>query len=332
MKRIGNLYLKITAFENLRLADARARKGKGHQYGVKQFDKNPEGHLLLLQETLLNNNYKTSTYTTFPVYEPKERIIYSLPYYPDRITHHAIMNVMELLFASWFTNDTYSSIKGKGIHAAASNVKKALIDKAGTQYCLKLDIRKFYPTINHDVLKSLLRKKIKDKDLLFILDEIIDSTDGLPIGNYLSQYFANFYLTYFDHWIKEKHGVKYYFRYADDIVIFLDNKPDLHRILAAIKRYLNDELKLEVKSNYQIFAVKDRGVDFVGYVLYHTHTMLRKSIKKRFARAVSKKPKRATIAAYYGWAKHADTKHLLKKIIPNEQLQQLQGFQYRASA
>jgi RNA-directed DNA polymerase len=332
MKRIGNLYSKITSFENLRLADAHARKGKKHQYGVIQFDKNPDGNLLLLQETLLNKNYKTSQYTTFPVYEPKERIIYSLPYYPDRITHHAIMNVMEPLFASWFTNDTYSSIKGKGIHAAADNVKKALNDKAGTQYCLKLDIRKFYPSIDHDILKGLLRKKIKDKDMLWILDEIIDSTDGLPIGNYLSQYFANFYLTYFDHWIKQKQEVKYYFRYADDIVIFSDNKPELHRILAAIKRYLKEELKLDVKHNYQIFPVKDRGVDFVGYVFYHTHVLLRKTIKKRFAKAVSKTPKRATIAAYYGWAKHADTKHLLKKIIPNEQLQKLQGLQYRASA
>jgi RNA-directed DNA polymerase len=119
MKRIGNLYCKITTFENLKLADARARKGKGHQYGVIQFDKNPDSNLLLLQETLLNKNYKTSNYTTFTVYEPKERLIYSLPYYPDRITHHAIMNVAKPLFKSWFTNDTYSSIEGKGIHAAA---------------------------------------------------------------------------------------------------------------------------------------------------------------------------------------------------------------------
>lgn len=332
MKRKGNLYNQLITFENLKLADAHARKGKKHQYGVIQFDKNPDGNLLLLQESLLNKNFKTSKYTTFTVYEPKERIIYSLPYYPDRITHHAIMNVMEPLFASWFTNDTYSSIKGKGIHAAANNVKKALLNKKATQYCLKLDIRKFYPSIDHDVLKALLRKKIKDNEMLWILDEIIDSTDGLPIGNYLSQYFANFYLTYFDHWIKETRGVKHYFRYADDIVIFADNKPELHRHLAVIKRYLKEELKLDVKHNYQLFPVKDRGVDFVGYVFYHTHTLLRKSIKKRFARAVSKTPKRATIAAYYGWAKHADTKHLLKKLIPNEQLQKLQGLQYRASA
>jgi retron-type reverse transcriptase len=331
MKRIGNIYSQITTFENLRLADARARKGKGYQYGVKEFDKNPDGNLLMLQETLINNYYKTSTYTTFPVWEPKERLIYSLPYYPDRITHHAIMNVMEPLFRSWFTNDTYSSIKGKGIKAAADNVKKALRDKPGTQYCLKLDIRKFYPSIDHDILKALLRKKIKDNALLGLLDEIIDSTDGVPIGNYLSQYFANFYLTYFDHWIKETLGVKYYFRYADDIVILSDSKEELHSNLAAIKQYLNDELRLQVKGNYQIFPVEKRGIDFVGYVFFHTYTLLRKSTKKRFAKAVSKTKKWATIAAYWGWAKGCDSKHLLKKLIPDE-YKKLQGFQYKASA
>jgi hypothetical protein len=230
------------------------------------------------------------------------------------------MNIMEPYFKRWFTNDTYSSIKGKGIKNASDNLKKALRDVDGTKYCLKLDITKFYPSIDHEILKRLLRRKIKDTQLLYLLDEIIDSTDGLPIGNYLSQYLANFYLTYFDHWIKEILNVKYYFRYADDIVILMDNKVTLHRILAMIKEYLSIELKLQVKGNYQIFPVEKRGIDFVGYVHYHTHTLLRKSIKKRFARAVSRNKKQTTVAAYWGWAKHADTKHLIKKLLPNEQL------------
>jgi RNA-directed DNA polymerase len=132
---------------------------------------------------LLNKTYKTSPYTTFKVFEPKEREVFRLPYFPDRITHHAIMNILEPIFVSVFTNDTYSCIKGKGIHAAVESVKKALQDKSGTVYCLKLDIKKFYPNIDHDVLKQLLRRKIKDKDLLWLLDEIIDSAPGLPIGN-----------------------------------------------------------------------------------------------------------------------------------------------------
>jgi RNA-directed DNA polymerase len=134
-----------------------------------------------------------------------------------------------------------------------------------------------------------LRRKIKDRDLLWLLDGIIDSAPGLPIGNYLSQYFANFYLTYFDHWIKETKGVKYYFRYADDLVFLSDSKPYLHQLLADIRQYLDRELKLTIKQNYQIFPVQDSGIDFVGYRMYHTHTMLRKSIKQNFARMMARR-------------------------------------------
>jgi RNA-directed DNA polymerase len=320
MKRIGNLYEEIISFENLEASELNARKGKLKQYGVLQFDKNKDYNLQMLHEILKLKTFKTSPYTTFKVYEPKERLVFKLPYFPDRIAHHAVMRVLEPHFSKWFTNDTYSSIKGKGIHNAADNLKKALQDQENTKYCLKLDIVKFYPNVDHDILKALLRKKFKDNDLLWLLDEIIDSADGLPIGNYLSQYFANFYLTYFDHWIKENKAIKYYFRYADDIVILSNNKPHLHEILSSIKEYLNTNLKLEVKDNYQVFPVEARGIDFVGYKFYHTYTLLRKSIKKRFAKAVSKTKNKATIAAYNGWAKHADTKHLLKKLLPNDSI------------
>lgn len=320
MKRINNLYNKITSIENLEASELKARKGKTKQYGVKLFDNNKEQYLQELQHSLKSKNYKTSEYTTFTVYEPKERLVFKLPYFPDRITHHAIMNVMEPLFKKWFTNDSYSSIKGKGIHNASENLKKALQDQDKTKYCLKLDIVKFYPNINHNILKDLLKRKIKDNDLLWLLFEIIDSAEGLPIGNYLSQYFANFYLTYFDHWLKETMKVKYYFRYADDIVILSDDKQHLHSLLASIKQYLNENLKLQIKDNYQIFPVEARGIDFVGYVHFHTHTLIRKSIKKRFARAIKKNKNKATISAYKGWTVHADTKNLIKKLLPNEQL------------
>ena len=319
MKRQNNLYSQIISIENLHLADARARKGKGHQYGVKIHLKNEADNIQRLHKMLHDKTYKTSDYTTFTVFEPKERLVYRLPYFPDRITHHAVMNILEPIFMRLFTNDTYSCIKGKGIHKASKNLKKALKDKVNTIYCLKFDITKFYPSVNHEILKQLLHRKFKDKDLLWLLDEIIDSADGLPIGNYLSQYLANFYLTGFDHWIKETKQIKYYFRYADDIVILANNKSDLHNLLTEIKSYLNDNLKLQVKENYQVFPVEARGIDFVGYVHYHTHTLLRKSIKKRFAKAVSKAKKRETIAAYWGWAKHCNSKNLIKKIISNEQ-------------
>lgn len=325
MKRINNLFEQISSIENLNLADEKARKGKLKQYGIKHHDKNREQNILLLHEMLKNQTYKTSEYDIFKVYEPKERDVYRLPYFPDRIAHHAVMNILEPIFTAMFTNDTYSCIKGKGIHAAHRNLKKALQDVPGTKYCLKLDIQKFYPSINHNQLKRLLRKKFKDKKLLWLLDEIIDSTEGIPIGNYLSQYFANFYLTYFDHWIKENKKVKYYFRYADDIVILSDSKENLHQMLSEIKNYLQKELKLTVKSNYQVFPVASRSIDFVGYRFYHTHIMLRKSIKKNFARMLAKKSNPASIASYYGWISHCNGNHLLKKLLNDQEFQRLKN-------
>jgi len=315
MKRINNLYQRICSVENLQLADSIARKGKLKQPGVLRHDRNRDSNLQYLHLALINKTYKTSEYTTFTIYEPKERVISRLPYYPDRIVHHAIMNVLEPIFVSIFTADTYSCIKKRGIHAAAAAVKNALRDVAGTQYCLKLDIKKFYPNIDHEVLKQLLRRKIKDQDLLWLLDSIIDSAPGLPIGNYLSQYFANFYLTCFDHWLKEDLRIKYYFRYADDMVILSDNKEQLHQILAQIRQYLQDNLKLQVKENYQIFSVDARGIDFVGYVFYHTHTRLRKSIKQNFARMLARNKNPQSIASYRGWAVHCNSKNLLKKLL-----------------
>jgi retron-type reverse transcriptase len=315
MKRFNNLYERIYSIENLELADSIARKGKSKQPGVIAHDQNREANIQQLHEMLVGRTYRTSEYTTFTILEPKERIIFRLPYFPDRILHHAVMNVLEPLFVSTFTADTYSCIKKKGIHAAAKAVKRALNDIENTSYCLKLDVKKFYPSVDHATLKRLLRRKIKDNDLLWLLDEIIDSTSGLPIGNYLSQYFANFYLTYFDHWIKEEKQVRYYFRYADDLVIFSDNKPYLHQLRAEITTYLQDNLKLTVKGNYQVFPVEMRGVDFVGYVFYHTHTLLRKTIKKNFARMLKKNRNAKSIASYNGWAKHCNSKNLMKKLL-----------------
>jgi RNA-directed DNA polymerase len=324
MKRIGNLFNRICSIENLNLADAIARKGKKNQYGIQVHDLNREANIEALRLSLLNYSFRTSEYTTFKVYEPKEREVFRLPYYPDRIVHHAIMNVLEPIFCSTFTADTYSCIKGKGIHAAANGVKRSLKDSNGTAYCLKLDVKKFYPSIDHTILKVMLRRKIKDNDLLWLLDEIIDSADGLPIGNYLSQYFANFYLTYFDHWLKEVKRVHYYFRYADDLVILHHDKIYLHTLLKEISAYLQCNLKLTVKENHQVFPVASRGIDFVGYRFYHTHTLLRKAIKQNFARMLAKRPNKLSIASYYGWACHANCVNLLNTLLANEHIQKFQ--------
>ena len=323
MKRLNNLYKNIYDINNINDADNKARKCKRNSYGVRKHDENRDLDNISLSESLKNQNYHTSKYTTYTIYEPKERLIFRLPYYPDRITHHAIMNVMEPIWTKLFTRDTYSCIKGRGIHTLVQKLQKDLReDPVGTTYCLKLDIRKFYPSIDHDILKSIIRKKIKDEQVLQLLDEIIDSAPGVPIGNYLSQYFANLYLTYFDHWIKEVLKVKYYYRYADDIVLLSDSKEKLRTWFQNIDQYLTNKLKLQIKPNYQIYPVESRGIDFVGYVCYHKYTKIRKSIKLKIWKLVkaykNKKIKedtfKASITSYAGWLKYCNSKNLLKKI------------------
>ena len=336
MKREGNLFDRIASIDNLLLADQRARRGKQRSHGVRLHDRNREANIATLHRMLTDGTFKTSKYSTFTIHEPKERLIYRLPYFPDRIVHHAVMNILEPIWTSVFTADTYSCIKGRGIHAAARKVRAALDSGAeGCKYCLKIDIRKFYPSIDHGVLKAIVRRRIKDARLLSLLDGIIDSADGLPIGNYLSQFLANLTLAYFDHWVKEVKRERHYFRYADDIVVMHADKGHLRRLLAEMEEKLR-ELRLEVKPNKQIFPVaashRDlhaRGVDFLGFVFYLCETRLRKRIKQNMCRKVARlrrrkrplsaKAFRQAIAPWLGWCKYSDSEHLIYKLNSNQQ-------------
>lgn len=356
MKRIGNLYDKIISLENLREAEAKARKGKTRTYGVRVFDRDPEGKLRVLHEALRNKTFKTSKYEVFTVHEPKERLIYRLPYYPDRIVHHAVMNVLEPIWVSVFPYNTYSCIKHRGIEGARKRVREILADHDNSRYCLKIDIRKFYPSIRHDIVKEIYRRKIKCRDTLWLLDEIVDSVNGatdpidpnkkcngrsIPIGNYLSQYLANLTLSYVLHSINSLYPQVKGVMYADDGCFFAADKKTLHGLLDFLRSELA-KLDLQLKGNYQIFPVADahyypkrdvgdkhgRGVDFVGYVFYHNHTRLRKSIKRNFCRRVSrlnrrKKPLspsdyKQAVCSWLGWVKYSNSEHLLKKIIKQE--------------
>lgn len=176
-KRHNDLYDKICNLKNLVLADKKARKGKQHQSSVQFFDKRYYKNILKLRSELRNKIYRTSKYVIFYIYEPKEREIFKLPY-RDRIVHHAIMNILEKIFIKMFTTDTYSCIKGKGITKAVLKLQEALKDKFNTIHCLKLDIKKFYPSCNHEILKQILKRKFKDKNLLWLLYEIIDSVNN----------------------------------------------------------------------------------------------------------------------------------------------------------
>lgn len=327
MKRIGNLYTKIYDLDNLYLAYNKAKTGKSKSKGVIQFESDLDNNILQIQKELIEQTYITSEYNVFTIRDPKERTIYSLPF-RDRVVQHAIMNIIESLWTSVFISHSYSSIKGKGIHGAWKHIRRDLKNRKQTQYCLKMDITKFYPSINHHIMKQIIRKKIKDEKLLHLLDGIIDSAPGMPIGNYLSQFLANLYLSYFDHWLKEVKRVKYYYRYADDLIILGDTKQDLHLLRIDIQTYLSENLKLKLKSNYQVFPIVSRGIDFIGYVFFHTHTMLRKRIKKNFCRCVAKlnrkvmtaKDYRIKICSWLGWCKYCNSKNLIKTIIKHEEV------------
>ena len=324
MKRYGNLYDKICNLDNLRKAHTNARRGKTWYSEVKAVDTDLEQHLLRLQKSLLEHSYQTSEYKTFIKDDGKKlREIFKLPYYPDRICQWAILQIIEPILIKKLTKDSYSAISNRGIHLALRNVKEALKDTKGTKYCLKTDIKKYYPSINHDVLKSTYETIFKDNELLWLLDEIIDSTpSGIPIGNYLSQWSGNILLSKFDHWVKEVKHVKYYYRYMDDMVFFSDSKEFLHKLLEDIQEYLQ-QLDLALKDNYQVFPTDIRGLDFVGYRCFRNYTLLRKSTAiqlKRKMRILKRKQELTaedicSINSYKGWLKWANCYHLYLKYI-----------------
>ena len=329
MKRYNNLYEQICNMENILVAHTNAKRGKMHYQEVQDVEASLNTYMHQLQTILTTKIFKTSEYFVFTKTDSgKPRKIYRLPYFPDRIVHHCIMQVLEPIWKKIFISDTYSSIKDRGIHKGVKRVKQALTNIANTQYCLKLDIRKFYPSINHEILKSIIRKKIKDDDVLFLLDEIIDSAEGVPIGNYLSQYFGNLYLTYFDHWLKETKQCKYYFRYCDDMILLHASKRYLSLLKEEIEDYLSDNLKLTLKSNWQIFPVDARGIDFLGYRFFHDYTLLRKSIAIKFKQRIRYIKTHWTtlvpseiinsIMSYYGWLGYANCNNLTKEYIDED--------------
>jgi RNA-directed DNA polymerase len=323
MKRFNNLFEQICSYENIDLAFSKAKLGKYHYTIVQKIEASRQVYLSSIEKILSEKSFQNSMYHHFTLRErDKEREISSLPFFPDRIVHHAIMQIIEPIFRTVYIHDTYASIKGRGIHACVKRLKVALSDLDNTQYCLKMDIRKFYQNINHEILKKLIARKIKDSDVLKLLSDIIESAEGLPIGNYSSQHLANYYLSYFDHFVKEELHIQYYFRYCDDMVILHSSKDYLHYCEKEISKYLMSRLALELKGNYQVFPVASRGIDFLGYVFFHTHTLIRKRIKYRLIRTIrrNKHNLKESLNSYRGWLSHADAYNLSKKYNLNHSL------------
>ena len=320
MKRYGNLYAQICDINNLRLAAQNAASGKRRRSEVTAFFARLEENLEQLHRELTEKRYKTSPYDVFVKFEGKRREIYKLPF-RDRVVHWAIMQVLEPIWTPQFTADTHACIKGRGMHSLLRKLREDLRnDPEGTAYCLKLDIRKFYPSIDHEKMKAVVRRKIKDPEVLWLLDGIIESAPGVPIGNYISQYFANLYLSELDHLLKEVARVRYYYRYADDMVLLAGDKPTLHGWLVLINDWLNEERHVDLKGNYQVFPVESRGIDFVGYVTFHTHCLARKKNKQGLCRELAKLRKAGVpeaeimllTASRAGFMLHCDSKHLFK--------------------
>lgn len=337
MKRYGNLYGQITDYQNLVQAHLKARRGKSHYTDVRRINADPERYLKALQDVLIRKTYQTSQYTTKTVYEPKERLIYKLPYYPDRIVHHAVMNIMQPIWDKTFISDVYSAIPERGIHAGLFRLREFLRNKNETEYCLKFDISKFYPSVDHDILLSLIRKKIKCQDTMWLLEEIVRSPGGsknIPIGNYLSQYFANIYLNEFDHWLKERRGARYYIRYGDDGVILSSDRKYLVGLMKDIESYLRNKLELVINPKSRIIHVDSQGIDFLGYRTYRSYSLLRKSNVVRLKRRVNAIVSRpedfgaqhivSSIVSILGWLSYCNSYNLANKYIySNSNLQDI---------
>jgi len=336
MKRIGNLYPKIYDFENLHRAYLLARRNKRFRGAIIEFSNRLEENLIEIQNELIWKTYQTGHYHEFYVYEPKKRLIKSLAF-KDRVVQHAINNIIEPIFESTFIFDSYACRKGKGIHSGVDRLTyflRKIHYKNKKVYALKCDIQKYFPSISHNVLYSLVLKKIKYPETLKLLWKIINSDGeiGIPIGNLTSQLFANIYLNQLDHFVKEDLGIKYYIRYMDDFIILHQDKDYLRNILKEVETYLNNKLRLTINTNTTIFPVS-QGIDFLGYRSWKTHRLLRKSNVVKFRRAlrefqnlfltktISFDKINASIQSWLGHAKHADTYNLRKRIFNEFKLQ-----------
>lgn len=309
MKTYKNLFEEICSFENLLKASRKAQKGKRYKDDAACFNLNLEKELLRLIMELPERSYSPGRYKTFYIREPKIRLISAAPY-RDRVVHHALCNVIEPIFERTFISDSFANRKNKGTHRAMLRYQEFC---RKNRYVLKCDIQKFFASIDHEILKSAIRRKIADEGALWLSDLIIDSSNpqeevlvyfpgdrlfepierrkGLPIGNLTSQFFANVYLNPFDHFVKETLQFKHYVRYVDDFVLFENEKQRLHEAKQEIIRFLqNFRLKLhEGKSN--VFPVWI-GLRFLGHRIFPDHRRLDRGNVVRFRRKIRSLQKR----------------------------------------
>lgn len=303
MKRQGYLFEKICDWDNLLLAYRKAKKGKQSR-SIDEYGYDWETQLYRTQQELLDGNFKFGTYHQFMIYEPKERQIMAAPF-KDRVVHHAICNVLGPILDKPLINTSYACRKGKGLHRA---VKKAFYLYRNSIYHYRLDISKFYYSIDHDILISLIERKIKDKKLIGLIrlllathtsgkeyyfpfdgDDLFDMIRprGLPIGNLSSQLFANYYLSGIDHYIREELGFPAYIRYMDDMIVFGNDNDELKHARVVILNQLA-QLRLKLNPGKDFVQANSKGVDFLGFRLYGKQIRIRSQNLCRFRRKLKR--------------------------------------------
>jgi len=331
VRRDGNLFAQIISFENLYSAAQDACRGKKGKNNVARFYFNLEHELIRLEDELRRGEYRPSPYGVFNIFEPKEREI-CMSSVRDRVVHHAICRVLEPLFEKRFIFDTYACRVEKGTHRAVQRAC-GFIRRVKGGYFLKCDIRKYFYSIDHVVLKTLLAKLVKDSSLLHLLGVIIDHKvpgnspgKGLPIGNLTSQYFANLYLGELDHLLKDRLGVRLYVRYMDDFLLFSMEKAELKNYLSVIETILRTHLFLELKEGATRLAPISDGVPFLGLRLFPGLIRLQRPNLVRLRRRVRAKERMyvageisvekmaQSVSSMVAHASHANTRRLRRRI------------------
>lgn len=326
MRRLDNVWDSFVETDNFCLAAKNACRSRRDKIEVAAFKDRWDELLTKLIEDVKANRFRSSRYRMFEVHEKdKTRLVADLPLYPDRILHWAIALAIEEQINRKLIDQTHASRPNHGIHSAISDVRKYLDKDSRIKYALQIDVRKFFPSMDKEMVKKRLREVLKDERMLMLLDSIIDDYPypGIAIGNRVSPMFANMVLSPIDHIMKERYHCHYYVRYMDDIVILGYSKPWLHKM----RNVLDEELKkigLTIKDNWQVYPIDSRGIQFVGYRLYTTHTLVRKNVKhnlKRkseeiWSRVEKGRPldfhDKGSIASYEGMLKWCDGKHLQK--------------------
>jgi RNA-directed DNA polymerase len=312
-----NNYPDLITLENLFLSWEEFKRGKSKRKDVLEFEFNLEDNLFQLYQDLRQKAYKHSGYSSFYVQDPKLRHIHKAEV-RDRIVHHLISKYLEQIYDKTFIHDSYSCRLNKGTHRAVDRLKQFSFKQSKNNklnfYCLKCDIKKFFDSIDHQVLIDILKRRIKNGDILDLIQEIVFSfrTDtGIPLGNLTSQYFANIYLNELDQFVKHKSRIKYYIRYTDDFLILDVDKNYSLGLIQSIDDFLKNQLKLSLHPDKISIRKHNQGIDFLGYVTLPHHRVLRTKTKRRMFKRINDK----NIQSYLGVLGHCNGYKLTQKIL-----------------